>query len=379
LVLLSEDRAGINDVDNEGCTALHRASGGGHAEVCRALLACELFTEADAKDQHGRTALHHAACDNGSSEADDCQTCLVLSTVERHAWFFKFVVFRAVDERDSNGETALHYSTRAGRVGVTKALCNIVDPHVKDAAGSTVLHGAAARGELEMCKVVLASKSAAGLSSDVDDEGRNALHLAAAARRVAADGDAPGEAAYAEICELILHDPHFGGVAVQDNEGSTALHVAAAGGHLEICRRLLGLDHETTSQQWLKRRTGPATVPLKPPDLEGRTALHRACETGQAVGVVDLLLKTDGDRKVTQNSKYMDFSNWQDNEGRTALHNAAMSGDAKTCELLASSFRFVAIGARDSRGRTACQVAIGPARDVLTTFGEELRVMREHF
>merc|ERR1739845_197480 len=64
----------------------------GHAETCRALLGHQRFTQADAKDHRGDTALHKA------SEASHAEACIALSTHPR---------FSALSTQNVGGSTAL--------------------------------------------------------------------------------------------------------------------------------------------------------------------------------------------------------------------------------------------------------------------------------
>lgn len=99
---------------------------------------------------------------------------------------------------------------------------------------------------------------------------------------------------------------------IKNEEGMTALHIAAREGRVHLLREI----EETCPDIW---------------DFEdkcGRTALHIAVARGNIEAVKFIL------EKVSE-----DHINQQDNEGNTALHLAALQGNGKIFELLTNDGR----------------------------------------
>jgi ankyrin repeat protein len=123
-------------------------------------------------------------------------------------------------------------------------------------------------------------------------------------------------------------------------EGETALHVAAAGGHLNKCRLLIEADQHTLEMRdWDGRNPLCAAVLAGHPkivqlfessgadmhtrDNEGNTLLHFASDCPDTLAVLLHLLLTTGLRP-----------NVSDNQGETPLHVAASAGNKAAVQLL---------------------------------------------
>lgn len=117
------------------------------------------------------------------------------------------------------------------------------------------------------------------------------------------------------------------GVSVEsvDAEGLSLLHIAASGGHTDVCKYLL------------KKRANPNAK-----DSLGTTPLHIACWKGH-VGCADMLL---------QNGAIVNMTSLA---GRTALHAAAYNGNS-TCILLLVKHG-IDIDIVDVKGKKAHEVA----------------------
>ncbi|XP_075747052.1 uncharacterized protein LOC119178128 isoform X4 [Rhipicephalus microplus] len=96
--------ASTHAVDAGGRTALHWATVGQQATICRLLI--QRGCRVDASDNYGRTALHYA-CSRGSAE---CASVLL----QAHA---------NPNLTDAQGRTPLHWAARCGSLAVAELLC----------------------------------------------------------------------------------------------------------------------------------------------------------------------------------------------------------------------------------------------------------------
>jgi ankyrin repeat protein len=163
-----------------------------------------------------------------------------------------------------------------------------------------------------------------------------------------------------EICRLLLK--HGANVGVMVDNGGTALHGAAFGGH-EAMVRLLVEDYKAdveakandgrTVLHWAVSGGNEAVVRLLIEDYkagveakanDGRTVLHWAVSGGNEA-VVRLLLE---DYKADVKTK--------DNDSRTVLYLAAFSGNEVVVRLLIEDYK-ADVGAKDNDGRTVLYYA----------------------
>ena len=292
--------------NESGMTALHVAIQKRNLSMVKILLADKRVEHfVNEIDVNGRTALHYAAASGN------------LATV-RVLLDLPGVVRLNVDSVDKYGNTALHEAARIGNLAMVKALlarganqhmCNlfartpldvarirgygrIVDAFLIDRAnikfvdrnGMGALHRAAASGNFDAVKALLAHKVA-----DVnarDSHGATPIHYAAACGNEAL------------INELVKSGAQVGLI---DNRGMTALYKAAANGHEAVVKLLIdrGANVNTVGEQ-------------------GLTALHVAARNGREK-VVKLLLEHGANVNVAGE------------QGVTALHIAVSVG----CETLA--------------------------------------------
>jgi ankyrin repeat protein len=219
----------INAADENGSTVLHKAALGGRKELCELLISKMSIEVINTVDNTGRTALHWAAF---GCHKEICEIIINIG-------FFTYSL------TNRNGYTALHYAASNGHKEVCKLLIsmyleNIATP---DNNGSTPLHLAALGGHKEVCEMFISKNPVA--IYDIDDAGSTALHVAALK-------------GHKEVCELLVNkissDPQglmasmanhlLGGaqgfINYADKKGDTALHLAAKGGHMEVCKMLIG-------------------------------------------------------------------------------------------------------------------------------------------
>ncbi len=173
--ILVDHRTTKPNVVQGGLSALAAAALFGHEAVLRLLLSSEMF-EPDAKDDHGRTALMHAA-ENGHERIvellldmqvdpgakDDCsRTALSLAAGKGHEHIAQLLLQSGrVDPQGAAvwGRTPLYYAVQGGHLGVVKLLLDThgVDPDVEDGDWRTPLSYAAQLGEVAIAKVLLQS------------------------------------------------------------------------------------------------------------------------------------------------------------------------------------------------------------------------------
>jgi len=125
--LLSSGRCGdLEARDRHGWTALYGAAWRGHASVVRRLL--EAGANADVKASNGSTALLAALCTCRFDVVD------VLLTSSR---------FEDLEARDKHGRTALHYVAAWGHASLVRRLLEVgADAEVSDRLGDSVLEAA---------------------------------------------------------------------------------------------------------------------------------------------------------------------------------------------------------------------------------------------
>jgi ankyrin repeat protein len=177
----------------------------------------------------------------------------------------------------------------------------------KDTQNRTPLYYASRNGRREICCLLL--KHGANVGAKVDN-GQTALHGAASGGHEA-------------VVRLLLED-YKADAEAKDDGGWTVLHAAAAGGNEAVVRLLLE-DYKADAEA---------------KDDRGRTALYGAALGGHEA-VVRLLLE---DYKADAEAK--DDGDW------TVLHAAAAGGNEAVVRLLLEDYKADA-EAKDDRGRTA--------------------------
>jgi ankyrin repeat protein len=219
--ILLERSEEVNARDDEGSTALHKASQAwekGHPDLVELLL--DHGADAHVRDNSGSTSLHVAAY---------CG-CLKVSRIllERNA---------EVNALDDNGSTPLLRASKAGHLDVVQLLLDYdADVHMRDNSGNTALHLAAAGGGFglvfaRMAKLFVDENSR-------NDDGSIRLHQASD------DGEGSPE-----VVRLLLD--HGVDVQVCNNSGKTASEVARGLRRQQIVQLLSGDAAEFTS------KTGP--------------------------------------------------------------------------------------------------------------------------
>ncbi|BBN18397.1 hypothetical protein MPTK1_8g02160 [Marchantia polymorpha subsp. ruderalis] len=187
-------------------------------------------------------------------------------------------------------------------------------------SGAFILRHLVARGELDPVKYLLKRQSEA--PNRPDEGGRTALHIAAAGGRV-------------EMVQALLEAG--AAVDVLSKTGQTALLEAVYMGHSDVVKSLLerGADTEVRNLMgWTAIHLAASWnhldilslliekgAQLEARDSEGRTALHSAVTEGH-VDCVKMLLDAGADKDA------------RSVDGRTAVFRAAAKGDSLLVELL---------------------------------------------
>jgi ankyrin repeat protein len=227
----------------DGRTALHWASAKGLLSVVQRLAAVGGKELLSMQGADGRTCLHWAA---GAGHEDVCCALITVGGQE-------LVLLASRD-----GWSALSWAVVSG---LEKAAGQMIDVGgkallmMRDRYGMTALHRAAwRRGEnMERLCIQMVHVGGSELVVLIDKDKRSVLHIAASG-------------CLSQLCHHVI-DTVPSVIDIQDSEGRTALHMAAAGGPPmeSVCRALIkkgGLD------MIMARMTN------------GRTALHLAAERG---------------------------------------------------------------------------------------------------
>ena len=189
-----------------------------------------------------------------------------------------------------------------------------INIHLKTNDGKNCLHIAAAYGHLNLCKTFIQKHNFHDYM--IDNEGFTALD----------------RSAQSGVYELVKFFADNGGdIHLKTKVGGDCLHIAAAYGHLNICKTLIDKDN----------------FDVDTADNQGFTALHRSAKSGSYEIVkrltdsgVDMYLKTKSEEtrlhvaaafgylnvcELLINKHNFDV-NMADNAGFTALHRSAQSG-----------------------------------------------------
>ncbi|XWS30464.1 hypothetical protein CRYUN_Cryun24cG0120000 [Craigia yunnanensis] len=168
---------------------------------------------------------------------------------------------------------AVHAAARGGNLKILKELlCDYTDILAyRDKRGSTVLHAAASRGQVEVVKNLVASFD---IIDSIDDQGNTALHIAAYR----------GQAAVVEA--LILASPSL--ISARNKAGETFIHLAVSGFQTPAFRRV---DQQINLvKQLVHAKTFNMEDIVNAKNNDGRTALHMAIIGNVHTDLVELLM-----------------------------------------------------------------------------------------
>ncbi|KAG6424788.1 hypothetical protein SASPL_115208 [Salvia splendens] len=169
---------------------------------------------------------------------------------------------------------AIHAAARGGNLQLLKELlrdCSDDALAYRDVGGATVLHAAAARGQVQ---VVTDLASSPGLIDAMDNQGNTALHVAAQRGHLAV------------VEALILASPSS--ISATNNTGETFLHAVVSGfqspGFHRLDRQLELMKHLLSGNLF------PVEDIINAKNSQGRTPLHLAILANTHSNLVELLM-----------------------------------------------------------------------------------------
>ncbi|XP_069104161.1 uncharacterized protein [Argopecten irradians] len=319
------------DRTNDGCTVVHIAALNIHEELIRFLISnkTELL---NLTNDDGETALHSAAVGGDinvfdllinaglspTARTNEGRTVLQMAAFFGRTKLVKHIIKSQSDTlmmRDNAMRIALHYAAVDGNINMFTDLLNAgLQPRAVTTDGVSILHIAAYHGNISLIRYLKRNQSE--IFPLTDDQDRSALHAAAAGGNITVFMEmsraelSPTSvtksgatvlhiAAYMGKLELLIEiiDKFSHIIPLIDNQGNTALHFAAAGGHINVLKELT------------KAGLSPTSV-----TNDGSTILHLAVGDGR-VEMVSHIINNITEIIPTVN-KY----------GETVMHYAAAAG-----------------------------------------------------
>jgi ankyrin repeat protein len=210
-LLISANPKIINAIDEDGNTALHLAAYGGYQEVCELLI-----NKMAANAQEFSWVMHncwHRITVTINATNEDGNTALHLATFGGHKEVCKLLIpkmsLKAINAVNWDGCTALYRAASKGYKDICELLINKMSPeaiNVIDEYGNTALHLAASGSHKEVCELLIPSMNSKATNT-IDKYGRTALHLAA-------------EAEDKEVCEVLIGNMHTKKIMELSNQSS---------------------------------------------------------------------------------------------------------------------------------------------------------------
>ncbi|XP_060806287.1 uncharacterized protein LOC106140771 isoform X2 [Amyelois transitella] len=229
-----------------------------------------------------------------------------------------------VNVQDDNGYTPLHHACLHGRKEIVRLLLAAdASPCVVDKKGATPLHLAAFKGDSDVVAMLLAHNNPPVNIDQLTSDHETALLIAA-------------HFGYVDVVAQLM--AKGADVTIENNNGESALDLAAQYGRLETVQHLLRVRPELVDQYY---------IPDDKQWIFTSTPLHRASKHGRKE-VVAALIKAGVDPNIrTANG--------------TALHEAVCFGKHSVVRVLLDNG--ANIDARDSQGKTVY--------DLLADYSEE--------
>lgn len=268
-ILLNTENIIVNQIDDHGNTALHKAVCMGHDGVVQRLLAVEDI-DLNAQDiQHGFTPLIVAALYNRKSiiemlankegilmnKTDGCgHTALHKATTSHHIDMVNILLKNSklsINQPDKlNRNTALHLAVYLNYADIAQVILNDVRVNVnaKNKYEQTPLHIAAYNNHLALVQILLKSKHKVTLDTSnnnrtegkhqkikvkvnaAEKNGYTALHIAALYNNV-------------DLCNILLQNKTSIHIDKKNDAGFTALECAKQKGHVGIVKMIMQHGH----------------------------------------------------------------------------------------------------------------------------------------
>ena len=307
---LLEHKADFTKADNAGETPIHVVCYHGWRDMLQCMM--EKGANVNHQDDRGITPLHNAV--SGGNPL------LVSDLLESFGADSSLI--------DAGGKSALHWACGKGLADMVSILGrNNVDLNCRDVNGWSPLMYCAMYNQVDCARAILSDSRA--LLDQRNEDGETALHIAA-------------RKGYAEIVRIILQGKP--NVNVRDSDGYSPLICCALYNQIECARVLLLSD---------------AGIDLNLRENDGETALHFSCGRRQ-LEMARLLLEHNASVDCRDNDGYsplmcVAFKDLVDEEGNDALQEAPTSA-MEAIQLLVEFGATVNIQ-RPSDGMTVLQLA----------------------
>ena len=294
-----------------GQNCLHIAAGRGHFNLCKTLIE-KINFNVHMVDNKKWAALHYAA-QNGSYKlmkyfiakgtdvllkTEDGLNCLHIAACHGHLNLCKTLINEInfdVNIADDEGWTALHRSAQSGNDELFGFIADKgTDVFLKTKGGQNCLHIASLSGDLNLCNILIDK-----YKFDVhmtDNRGWRALHFSAQSGK------------YKNV--KFFADKKTD-IYLKTKEGVNCLHIAAAHGHLNLCKTLIE-EH---------------TFDVHICDEYGWTALHYSVKNGN-YEMIKFFIDMGSDIYLKVN------------DGSNCLHIAALHGHFNLSKMLLDNYNF---------------------------------------
>ena len=384
--LINYHKSDPNIADKEGMTCLHRSCRNGHIDITQYLIEVQ-HCDINKTDNEGRTIVHHAAC---SGNFDLIQYLITEQDLSPTAV-------------DKNGLTALHYASVSLNLSLVKELITTyqLDPHQADSNGKLPIHGAAESGDILLLELyVKDNKCSLSLTNNkgwnllhfssslchthfikhlvenhqldlcaVNDDGMAPIHLACIKGRlnlvqyiiehvpsslelpVRGHGHTPFLTAVLfnqlEVIKYLISKKC--NLSATDDEGSGAVHISVARGHLNVLKYLIDNNYCNPNATNHQDRT-PLHLAVLAEQFE--TIKYLMCESISSISMVwlrETKYSLDGPHNINTPDGLPVDVNARDKDGITCLHLIAEKGNIEIYEYLKYHYKSIP---RDNFGRT---------------------------
>ena len=365
--LITEQGLSPTAVTKNGLTALHYASLSLNLSLVKELITTYQLDPHQA-DSNGKLPIHYAA-DSGdtlllelyvkdykcslSLTNKDLWNIFHFSSSEGHSHFIKHLVENYqldLCAATNDGQAPIHLACSNGRLNLVQYIIEHVPLSLElpvRGHGRTPFLTAVYFNQLEVIKYLISKKC--NLSA-TDDEGSGAVHISVARGHL-------------NVLKYLI-DNNYCNPNATNHQDHTPLHVAVANEQFEILEYLLSKSIPSMSVVWLREIKCSLDSPhdiynnphnavlINVQDEDGNTPLHVAYDDGQQ-NMVSLLLKAS----LSNNNLLI-----TNKKGQTPLHLAAASGHKDTAEALlfsvtGSSTHHDLLTATDNEGCTVFHTA----------------------